>query len=71
MMNDDDHDPLVEEARRAGDAYLKRFNYDMKAAFADLRRRSEAARQAGRKVVSLPPRRVQPKGAGSPAKKAS
>ena len=71
MMNDDDHDPLVEEARRAGDAYLKQFNYDMKAAFADLRRRTEAARQAGRKVVSLPPRRIQPKGTESPAKKAS
>ena len=64
MMNDDDQDPIVEEARRAGDAYMKRFNYDLKAIFADLRRRTEAARQAGRKVVSRPPRRVQPIGKG-------
>jgi hypothetical protein len=70
MMNDDDKDPIVEEARRAGDAYMKRFNYDLKAVFADLRRRTEAARAAGRQVVSLPPRRVQPKGPGA-AKKAS
>ena len=49
-------DPIVEEVRRAGDAYFKRFNYDLKAAFADLRQRTEEARKAGRKVVSRPPR---------------
>jgi hypothetical protein len=48
-------DPIVEEVRRAGDAYFKRFNYDLKAAFADLRRRTEEARKAGRRVVSRPP----------------
>jgi hypothetical protein len=61
-------DPMVEEARRAGDAYMKQFGYDLKAVFADLRRRTEEARRAGRQVVSLPPRRVAAK-AGA-AKKA-
>ena len=41
------HDPIIEEVRRAGDAYMKRFNYDLKAVFADLRRRTEAARRRG------------------------
>ena len=50
-------DPIVEEVRRAGDAYFREFNYDLKAALDDLRRRSE---QAHRKLVSLPPRRVAP-----------
>jgi hypothetical protein len=59
-------DPIVEEVRRAGDAYFKRFNYDVKAAFADLRRRTEEARKAGRKVVSRPPRPA----VGARAKKA-
>jgi transaldolase len=52
------HDPIVAQARAAGDAYMRQFNYDLKAAFADLRQRTEASRQAGRTVVSLPPRRV-------------
>ncbi len=50
-------DPIVEEVRRAGDAYFREFNYDLKAALDDLRQRSE---RAGRNVVSLPPRRVTP-----------
>ena len=60
-------DPIIEEVRRAGDAYFKQFNYDVKAAFADLRRRTEEARKAGRKVVSRPPR---PTVVGARAKKA-
>ena len=51
-------DPIVEEVRRAGDAYFRQFNYDLKAAMDDLRRRSE---QAGRKVVSLPSRHIVPR----------
>jgi len=51
-------DPIVEEVRRAGDAYFRQFNYDLKAAMDDLRRRSE---QAGRKVVSFPPRHIAPR----------
>jgi len=58
------NDPIVEEVRRAGEDYFRRFNYDLKAALDDLRRRSE---RAGREVVSLPPRRVPPQ----PSKKAS
>jgi hypothetical protein len=46
-------DPLVEEARKAGQAYVDSFNGDLKAACADLRRR---AREEGRKVVCLPPK---------------
>ena len=57
-MNESENDPLVEEARRAGDAYMKQFGYDVKAAFADLRRRTDEARRTGRTVVSRPPRRV-------------
>lgn len=51
MMN-----PIVEEARKAGQAYIDSFKGDRKAMIADLNRRSE---QAGRKLVSRPPRRVK------------
>jgi hypothetical protein len=50
-------DPIVEEARQAGKAYFARFNHDLDAAFEDLRRRTEAAREAGRRVVAGTPRR--------------
>lgn len=50
-------DPIVEEVRRAGDAYFRRFDYDLKAAMDYLRRCSE---EAGRKVVSLSPRHAEP-----------
>ena len=60
-MSDADVDPIADEARRAGDAYMKQFGYDLKAVFADLRRRTEEARRAGREVVSRPPRRVTPR----------
>ena len=46
-------DPIVDEVRRAGEAYLSKFNFDVRAAFEDLRRRSE---QRGRKLISRPPR---------------
>lgn len=58
-------DPLVEEARTAGQKYIDSFKGDLKALIADLRRRSE---QEGRRVVSLPPkppRRKPLKGAAS------
>ncbi len=51
-------DPIVDEVRKAGDAYFKKFNYDLKAAFEDMRHRTE---QSGRKVVSLPPRPAKPR----------
>ena len=58
-------DPIVEEARRAGQAYVESFKGDRRALLADLRRRS---REAGREPISLPPKPVKPPPA--PAKKA-
>jgi hypothetical protein len=56
--NDDFRDDtLVEEARRAGQAYVDSFRGDWTALVADLRRR---AREAGRTPVSMPPRKVEP-----------
>ena len=52
-------DPIVQEARDAGRAYFSRFKGDLKAAFEDLARQTEELRQAGREVVTLPPRRPQ------------
>lgn len=49
-------DPIVEEARRAGQAYIESFQGDLKAVIADLQRRTEEARRAGREVASPPPR---------------
>jgi hypothetical protein len=51
-------DPIVEEVRQARKAYAARFNDDLAAMVADLRRRTEEARRAGREVVALEPRRV-------------
>jgi len=50
-------DPIVEEARNAGQAYIDSFKGDLKAVFADLRRRTEEARRAGWRVVSHPPKK--------------
>lgn len=53
-------DPIVEEVRQAREAYAARFNYNLAAMFADLQRRTEEARLAGWKVVSLPARQAEP-----------
>ena len=45
--------PLVEEARKAGQEYLASFKGNRKALLADLRRRE---REEGWRVVSLPPK---------------
>jgi hypothetical protein len=42
-------DPIVEEVRRARDAYAARFNYDLCAMYRDLK---EKETQSGRQVVS-------------------
>ena len=42
-------DPIVEEVRRARDAYAARFNYDLRAIFRDLK---EQERRSGRKLIS-------------------
>lgn len=48
-------DEIVDEIRRIRDAYAKQFNYDLDAICRDLQ---EKQRLSGRKVVSLPPRRI-------------
>ena len=47
-------DSIVQEVRRAREAYAKRFNYDLAAIFADIARREE---DSGRAFVTLPARR--------------
>ena len=54
-------DPIVEEARRAGQALFARFNDDMEAVCEYLRQRTDDAARAGREVLSLPPRPAQPR----------
>jgi hypothetical protein len=51
-------DPIVEEVRKAGEAYFAQFNFDLRAICEDLRRRSA---ERGVKTVSLPPRPLQPR----------
>jgi len=46
-------DPIVEEGRKARQAHAAKFNYDMKAIFADLK---EKEKSCGHRVVSRPPR---------------
>ena len=42
-------DPIVDEVRRARDAYAARFNYDLRAIYRDLKTKEK---RSGRKVVS-------------------
>ena len=42
-------DPIVDEVRRARDAYAARFNYDLRAIYRDLK---EQEKRSGRKVIS-------------------
>ena len=51
------HDPIVQEVRRYREQYAAQFNYDLKAICRDLRERQK---KGVHKVVSLPPKRVQP-----------
>jgi hypothetical protein len=66
-QNSDD-DPIVAEVRIAREAYAAKFNFDLRAMCEDLQRRTDEAARAGKKVVSLPPRR--PDGWPGGAKKA-
>jgi hypothetical protein len=50
-------DDVLEEVRRAREAYAERFNFDLAAIFRDLRERELVG---GREVVSLPPKRIVP-----------
>lgn len=60
-------DPIVDEVRRARDAYAARFNYDLRAIFRDLK---EQEKRSGRKLVSYaaaePNQTLQPTGAAIP-----
>lgn len=47
-------DPIVEEVRQIRDQHAARFNYDLKAIVADLRKQEKKAR---RKFVRLTPRK--------------
>ncbi len=51
------HDTIVEEVHRAREEFARRFNFDLKAMCADLRKRQN---EGGRRVVSFPPRPVDP-----------
>ena len=42
-------DPIVDEVRRAREAYAARFNHDLRAIYRDLK---EKEKRSGRKVVS-------------------
>jgi hypothetical protein len=46
-------DPIVEEARKAGQSYIDSFKGDWKAMLEDLNKRAQAA---GRRPVALPPK---------------
>ncbi|MBS3933695.1 MAG: hypothetical protein KGZ35_05005 [Truepera sp.] len=50
-------DEIVEEVRRAREAYAKQFNYDLRAIFADIKKQQA---DSGRQVVSLPAKRIPP-----------
>jgi hypothetical protein len=51
-------DPIVDEVRRVRDAYAARFNYDLRAIFADLKRQEL---ESGRKFTVYEPKRVPPR----------
>ena len=56
------NDPIVDEIRQYRDAHAARFNYDLKAIYEDIKRREkERDERTGRKFVSYPPRRIEPR----------
>ena len=48
------NDPIVEEVRNARNEHAKKFNYDLNAIFADLKKQQKSSK---RKFVTLPPRK--------------
>lgn len=48
------NDPIVEEVRNVRNEHAKKFNYDLNAIAADLKKQQKASR---RKFVTLPPRK--------------
>jgi hypothetical protein len=51
-------DPIVEEVRAARQKHAAQFNYDLRKIAEDLRMREQ---QAGRKIVSFPPKPARKK----------
>lgn len=51
-------DPIVEEVRKIREEHAASLGYDLEKIFKDLKKREE---KSGRKVVSLPPKRLEPK----------
>lgn len=51
-------DPIVEEVRRIREEHAARFDYDLKAIYEDLKK---TERQSGRRIVTLPPKRLKEK----------
>ena len=60
-------DPIVEEVRKARDAYAKQFNYDLDAIYRDLKAKEG---QSGRRVVPCPSKREKAPDQQVPAKPA-
>jgi hypothetical protein len=48
------NDPIVEEVRKVRDAHAKKFNYDLQAIAADLKKQQKAS---GKKFVRLQPKK--------------
>jgi hypothetical protein len=53
-------DPIVKETREVRAAHAARFNYDLRAIYADLKRQESASR---RSFASYPPKRIEVAGA--------
>ncbi|MHB8777055.1 MAG: hypothetical protein ACYC6R_04730 [Anaerolineales bacterium] len=49
------NDPIVEEVRKARDEHAKKFNYDLQAIVADLKKQQNASKH---KFVMLPPKKT-------------
>ncbi len=48
------NDPIVDEVRKVRDAHAKKFNYDLQAIVADLKKQQKAS---GKKFVTLQPKK--------------
>ncbi len=48
------NDPIVDEVRKVRDIHAKKFNYDLQAIVADLKKQQKGS---GKKFVTLPPRK--------------
>ena len=49
------NDPIVEEVRKARDEHAKKFNYDLQAIVAELKKQQNASKH---KFVTLPPKKT-------------